>query len=232
MKRSTDKELMDLPGKSVDLFIDDLRHLRQFNRYLGGSRSVIKGLESLVGAKNVTRLSILDVGTGSADIPRAIVRWARGKAVDVKIVAIELDAIAAHEALIQTQDYSEITVIRGDGANAPFHAGRFDVVIASQLLHHFSESDIVAMLRTWSGLAREAILISDLIRHRLAYHGIGLISKLLTRNVMTRVDAPLSVRRAYTLQEWRALFQRAGIGPFRISPMFPFRQLTVIGLGG
>lgn len=105
MKRSTDKELMDLPGKSVDLFIDDLRHLRQFNRYLGGSRSVIKGLESLVGAKNVARLSILDVGTGSADIP-------------------------------------------------------------------------------------------------------------------------------YTLQEWRELFQRAGIGPFRISPRFPFRQITVIGLGG
>ena len=90
-----------------------------------------------------------------------------------------------------------------------------------------SESDIVAMLGTWSGLAREAILISDLLRHRVAYHGIGLISRLLTRNVMTR-----SVRRAYTLQEWRELFQRAGIGPFRISPMFPFRQITVIGLGG
>ena len=75
-----------------------------------------------------------------------------------------------------------------------------------------SESDIVAMLGTWSGLAREAILISDLLRHRVACHGIGLISRLLTRNVMTRVDA--------------------GIGPFWISPMFPFRQITVIGLGG
>ena len=128
---------------------------------------------------------------------------------------MELDAIAAHEALIQTQDYSEITVIRGDGANAPFHARRFDVVIASQLLHHFSKSDIVAMLGTWSGLAREAILISDLLRHRVAYHGIGLISRLLTRNVMTRVDAPLSVRRAYTLQEWRELFQRVGFGSHR-----------------
>ena len=95
-----------------------------------------------------------------------------------------------------------------------------------------SESDIVAMLGTCSGLAREAILISDLLRHQVAYHGIGLISRPLTRNVMTRVDAPLSVRRAYTLQEWRELFQRPGIGPFRISPLFPFRQITIIGLGG
>jgi SAM-dependent methyltransferase len=232
MKRSREKEMMDLPEKPRDLFVDDLRNLRRFNRYLGGSRSVIKGLESLIRAKNVTRLSILDVGTGSADIPKAIVRWARGKAIDVKIVAVELDAIAAREALIQTQDYSEITVIRGDGAETPFHGGKFDVVIASQLLHHFSESDIVAMLRTWSGLAREAVLISDLVRHRLAYHGIGLISRLLTRNVMTRVDAPLSVLRSYTLREWRELLQRAGIGPFRISPMFPFRHMTIIGLAG
>ena len=82
------------------------------------------------------------------------------------------------------------------------------------------------------GRGAEAILISDLLRHRVAYHRIGLISRRLTRSVMTRVDAPLSVRRAYTPQEWRELFQRAGIGPFRISPMFPFRQLTVIRLGG
>lgn len=230
MKRSTNKELMDLPGKSPELFIDDLRHLREFNRYLGGSRSVLKGLQSLVRARSMNRLSILDVGTGSADIPRAIVRWARRKAVDVEIIAIELDAIAAREARIQTQEYSEITVVRGDGADAPFRAGRFDVVIASQLLHHFSEPDIVAMLRRWSRLARQAILVSDLIRHRLAYHGIALISRIVTRNVMTRVDAPLSVRRAFTLQEWRELFQRAGIGPFCILPIFPFRHMTVIGL--
>jgi ubiquinone/menaquinone biosynthesis C-methylase UbiE len=232
MKRSTAKELMDLPKKSPELFIDDLRHLREFNRYLGGCRSVVKGLESLVRARKMTRLSILDVGTGSADIPKAIVRWARRKAVNVEIVAIELDAIAAHEALKQTQDYAEITVIRANGADAPFHAGRFDVVMASQLLHHFSEPDIVAMLHRWARLARKAILVSDLVRHRLAYHGIGLISRMLTRNVMTRVDAPLSVRRAFTLQEWRELFQSANIGPVRIAPMFPFRHLTVIGLGG
>jgi SAM-dependent methyltransferase len=232
MRRSTDKELMDLPGKSPDLFIDDLRHLREFNRYLGGCRSVLQGLKSLVRAQNMHRMSILDIGTGSADIPRAIVRWARREAVDVAIVAVELDPIAAREARLQTRDYPEISVIRANGADAPFHAGRFDVVIASQLLHHFSEPDIVAMLHRWASLARMAIVISDLVRHRLAYHGIALISRIMTRNVMTRVDAPLSVRRTFTLREWRELFQRAGIGPFRISPIFPFRQTTVIGLRG
>jgi hypothetical protein len=49
---------------------------------------------------------------------------------------------------------------------------------------------------------------------------------------MTRVDAPLSVERAFTLSEWRELFQLARVGPFRISPMFPFRHMTLIGLEG
>jgi hypothetical protein len=47
---------------------------------------------------------------------------------------------------------------------------------------------------------------------------------------MTRTDAPLSVQRAFTLDEWRDLFERAGIGPFRLFPKFPFRQMTLISI--
>jgi hypothetical protein len=47
---------------------------------------------------------------------------------------------------------------------------------------------------------------------------------------MTRTDGPLSVERAFTLDEWRELFERAGIGPFRLFPKFPFRQMTLISM--
>jgi SAM-dependent methyltransferase len=232
MRRSSAKEMMDLPDKPRDLYLDDLRNLRIFNRYLGGCRSVIQGLESLVQERPVARLSILDVGSASADIPRAMAAWARRRSIQVEIVALELEAMAAEEARLQTRNCAEIAVVRGDCAFAPFPPRTFDVVTVSQLLHHFSETEIIGLLRSWSQLARTAIIVSDLVRHPLAYHGIRCISSLLTRNVMTRVDAPLSVRRAFTLNEWRELFRSAGIGPFRISPMFPFRQMTLIGLGG
>jgi hypothetical protein len=86
------------------------------------------------------------------------------------------------------------------------------------------------LLKTWSGLARKAILVSDLVRDPLAYYGIRLITRLFTRNEMTRFDGPLSVRRALTPKEWRALFREAAVGPFRLVPIFPYRQMTLISV--
>ena len=47
---------------------------------------------------------------------------------------------------------------------------------------------------------------------------------------MTRTDAPLSVKRAFTLGEWRELFNRAAIGPCDIRWAFPFRMFAIISL--
>jgi hypothetical protein len=68
------------------------------------------------------------------------------------------------------------------------------------------------------------------VRHPLAYYGIRLVTKAFTRNIMTRTDGPLSVQRAFTLEEWRELFERAGIGPFRLFAKFPFRQITIFSM--
>ena len=116
----------------------------------------------------------------------------------------------------------------GDGMAPPFHAASFDFVLASQLLHHFSEEQIIRLLRIWSPLARRAIIVSDLVRHPLAYYGIRLLTKLFTRNAMTRTDAPLSVARAFTLAEWRRLLREADVGPFQIFSVFPFRVMALI----
>jgi ubiquinone/menaquinone biosynthesis C-methylase UbiE len=230
MKRSTEKEMMDLPGNPKELLVADLRNLRIINRYLGGYRGVMKSLKQLVRKDRMSRFSLLDVGTGSADIPRVIVRWARKQCIEARIVALEPEPVTAAEAAHQTRQWPEITVIRGDGLMPPFQAASFDFVLASQVLHHFSDEKITALLKTWSRLARKAILISDLVRDPLAYYGIRVITYLFTRNQMTRFDGPLSVRRALTLNEWRELFREAGVGRFRIIPIFPYRQLTVISV--
>jgi len=230
MKRSTEKEMMDLPGNPKALLMGDLRNLRIINRYLGGYRGVIKGLKRLVGQNGMKGFSLLDVGTGSADIPKMIVQWARNQSIEATIIALEPDPVTAEEAAHQTQDCPEITVIRADGMAPPFQAAAFDFVLASQMLHHFTDDKIIVLLKTWSGLARRAILVSDLVRDPLAYYGIRLITRLFTRNEMTRFDGPLSVRRALTIKEWRALFREAAVGPFRVVPIFPYRQMTLISV--
>jgi ubiquinone/menaquinone biosynthesis C-methylase UbiE len=230
MNRSTAKEMMDAPDNPRDLLEDDLRNLRIINRYLGNYRSVLRGVKRIVEEQKLRHFSLLDVGTGSGDIPVKIAAWARRKNLPAELIALDFEPVTLRAAVDQTADYPEIALVRGDGRALPFATGSFDFVLSSQMLHHFSEEGIIHLLREWSRVARRAIIVSDLIRHSVAYYGIGLLTKLFTCNVMTRTDAPLSVERAFTLKEWRELFERAGIGPFRICPMFPFRQMTLFSM--
>jgi SAM-dependent methyltransferase len=250
MQRSLDKEMMDLAANPPGLLEDDLRNLRLLNRYLGGCRSVKKGLVRVMLQREHSNLHLLDIGTGSADIPAVIERWGRKRGGDIKIVALEAEPTIARVAakLIQQRNppfiplyqrgkegdfYSRaISIVRGDAMALPFVSSSFDFVLASQLLHHFSEEQIVRLLRIWSRVARKAIIVSDLLRHPIPYHGIRILTRLFTRNIMTRTDAPLSIRRAFTLAEWRELFSRAAIGPFEILPVFPFRMVAIFSVSG
>ena len=229
MERSSELEMMDAPTVAPALLIDDLRNLRLLNRYLGNYRNVRSGLARLVGEQK--QFSLLDVGTGSGDLPRTIVQWARGAGLRARVSGLEANRIAIAQAAEQTRSFREISLLRGDGAALPFGPGAFDFVLASQVLHHFSEARIVELLRHWSTVARRGMIISDLIRHPLPYYGICLLTRLLTRNVMTLTDAPLSVQRGFTLAEWKILFERAAVGSCEVHWAWPFRLLALIRVG-
>jgi SAM-dependent methyltransferase len=230
MKRSQEKELMDLPGQSRDILEEDLRNLRVLNRCLGGSRTVLRGVDRAVHRQGLRQFSLLDVGTGSADIPATIVGWARRKHLSAQIVGLEAEPVTTQNALMQTRHLPEISIVRGDASQPPFSPCSFDFVLASQLLHHFSEQTIVANLQAWSRLAQRAIIITDLVRHPVAYYGIGCLIRLATRNVMTLTDAPLSVKRAFTVAEWRGLLTRSGVGRLEVFSVFPFRMMALLWL--
>jgi 2-polyprenyl-3-methyl-5-hydroxy-6-metoxy-1,4-benzoquinol methylase len=223
--------MMDLPGNPSWLLEEDLANLRVFNRHFGGYRSALRGVQRLIDDKKLDRFSLLDVGTGSGDIPAGLAGWARSRGIGASFTALEAEPVTVAAAARQTRAYPEINLVRGDGLAPPFQSASFDFVLASQFLHHFSENHIVTLLKTWSGIARRAIIISDLVRHPVAYYGISALTKLFTRNVMTLTDAPLSVHRAFTITEWGELFRRAGVGRVEIFSVFPFRMLALIEVG-
>jgi SAM-dependent methyltransferase len=230
MRRSLEKEMMDLPDQPKELLQQDLRNLTIINRYLGGYRGVMRAVARLVEEQKLARFSLLDVGAGSGDIPARIATRIRKKRIAARLVAIETEPVTVAVAAEKTRDYPEISLVQGDAMALPFRAASFDFVLASQLLHHFSEDNVVTLLTTWSKVARRAIIVSDLVRHPLAYYGIRAITRLFTRNVMTLTDAPLSVWRAFTMAEWRELFRRADVGQFEIFWVFPFRVMALISI--
>jgi SAM-dependent methyltransferase len=99
----------------------------------------------------------------------------------------------------------------------PFADGAFDVVHSSMLVHHLDPEAARAALTEMGRVARLGIVVNDLVRGRWSWIGAWLMSHLLTANRFTRHDAPMSVRRAYTVAEMTALVAAAG---FRVERRF------------
>jgi SAM-dependent methyltransferase len=101
----------------------------------------------------------------------------------------------------------------GDGRSLPWPDRSFDVVHASLLVHHLEPPEAIAFLVEAARLARRGVVVNDLVRARHHWIGARVLLAASTRNRYTRYDGPLSVRRAYTRVELRALLAAGGLRP-------------------
>ena len=210
-------EIMDRPGNEPRLLRADLRVLEDVNRFLGGYRIPLLYLRKLADSRDPSKtLTILDLATGAADVPRAIVAWARSQRVNVAITAVDGNPEILRIARENTADWPEIRIEQQDLLALPYPAASFDVVLCSLTLHHFSESDAVAILRRIHDTARGNWIVNDLRRNRIAIGLSKLMAHTIITNPIARFDAPASCERAFTIAEWRAMAVRAGLEHFTI----------------
>lgn len=234
MKRDFDEhtpELMDLAQPVSAELEKDLENLVSLNRHFGSHRLICKFLEKWFQPGGNYR--VLDLATGAGDIPRLIVRWARTRGVTVQIEAIDANPGTLEIARKRSADFPEITWTRGDARECSAR-GSFDLVNCSLALHHFSEEDAIRLLRNARRTTDRWVLVSDLERHWMTAAGVWLLTALLYRDPMTRYDARLSARRAFSFDEMRGLAEAAGWEDFGHSRFLCCRQaiwLSEEGLG-
>ena len=212
------RELLD--GELTDPRVLDgnLRDLARVNRRFGGAGLSIRAIRALAAqARGRHELRLLDVGTGAADIPLALVR-APGPWRSVRVTATDsrveiLDA--ARRVTPALAGREDIVLSIADGRSLGFHDGAFEIAHASLVLHHLGEEDAVAFLRELARVASDGIVINDLQRGALNWLGAWLALHAMTRNRFTLHDGPLSVRRAWTEAEMGGLLDRAGLRPLQ-----------------
>jgi ubiquinone/menaquinone biosynthesis C-methylase UbiE len=200
-------ELLDHPDADPRVVRESLHHIARSNRWFGGWWAVRHGLDRVLGAEPYARpLTLLDVGTGLADLPRAAVSWAARRGITLVPIGLERHRTAATLASQQG-----VATLLGCAGALPVRDKSVDLVIASQLVHHLAPEAIVAFCREVERIARTGVVIADLRRSRWAMAGFWAGSRLLGFDRATREDGLTSVRRGFTAGELDALIERAGI---------------------
>ncbi len=209
-------ERMDAPGLDARELAEALRTLARINRLFGGSRVVLRHLPRLCDALPGP-VRILDVGTGYADIPRAIVRWARRCGRRVAITALDRHPATLTAAARACADYPEIRLLRGDALALPFRSNAVDVVLASQILHHMEAAEPARLLGELWRVARHGILVHDLRRGTWPHTVTWIALHVLSRSPVIRHDGPVSIRRGFVPTELAAFAAAAGWGAPRVT---------------
>jgi SAM-dependent methyltransferase len=210
-------ELIDRPGMDRALLRKELQTLENCNRRLGGHYLALHYVRRFVESAGAASLSILDLGTGLADIPRAIAAWARQRQLPVAITAVDGNPEVLQLASETCRGWPEIRFEQHDLRSLPYGAESFDLVLCSLTLHHFAAADAVTVLRSIHRLARRGYVVNDLRRNWLAVGSTELLARALFRSPVFRHDAAQSCRAAFTVRELRALAERAGMVLFEIN---------------
>jgi ubiquinone/menaquinone biosynthesis C-methylase UbiE len=218
MDRVTDGvELLDGPLDDLSALASNLRDFRRINRWLGGASLSEPAIDAL--AAHRAELTLLDVGTGGADIPVALLERAARRSRRWSVVAIDsrpevLATAVRMRPAVATTPGLELHV--GDGRSLPYPDRSFDVAHASLVLHHLTPVEADGLLREMARVARLGVVVNDLERGRLGWLGAWLMGHLLTGSRFTRHDAPLSVARSYRASEMVELIEGADLRAVRV----------------
>jgi len=200
-------EFMDRPQPVSAELESDLENIRQLNRWFGSYALISMFVSRWI--KPGARLRIVDLATGSGDIPRLIGEYGRKVGAELRIDALDRQSATLEIARKLSSRYPEINFVQ---ANL-FHWQSnecYDLVFCTLALHHFSGDGAVHVLRRCRELSRKFVLVSDLRRSLFGRIGVGFLTATMFREPMTKHDARLSIARAFSFSEMNQLARRAG----------------------
>lgn len=202
------RELFDDPAADAATVVASLKDIARANKYFGGTAAAVSRLDEFFrAAPGGATLTLLDVGTGGGDIPRAARRRAASRGLRLRVLGLERHLAAARLA---ARD-GTITPLVADAHALPFRAAAVDLVLCSQLLHHFRGPALVSAIAELGRVARLGTVIADLVPNPIAALGIWLVSYPLRFHPVTRRDGFVSVLRGFTPAALRRACREAGV---------------------
>lgn len=211
-ERLIQPELLDsAEPEEARVNLDDLMRI---NRQFGGHSVIRKTLARVVDQRSA--FSLLDVGAASGDTGRVIRHnYPLASVVNLDYNVNNLEAANGPKLL-------------ADAFALPFPDSSFDFVMCCLFLHHFTDADVVKLLKGFYRVAKRAVLVCDLERHILPYLFLPATKVLFRWQRLTLHDGPISVRAAFRKGELVRLAQEAGMGRVQVRAYRPAFRLAMV----
>ncbi len=210
--RRVGSELLDDPAAPPGTVATSLRNIARSNRWFGGASALRYGLSRLLATwPRRGPVTLLDLGTGFGDMPRAAVAWGARRDIEIRPVGLELSPVAAR--LART---SGVPMVVGCAGAPPVADKSVDLVSVSMVAHHFEPDSVVELFRVCDRLARIGVVVCDLRRATLGALAFRVGARLLRFDPVTITDGLTSIRRGFTPAELSGLLTRAGV-PARVA---------------
>ncbi|HKO81475.1 MAG TPA: methyltransferase domain-containing protein [Chitinophagaceae bacterium] len=223
-QRSYQKELMDGDNIPFEAMAQTLKELNIVNTRLGGHTITLSGVQGLL--KDKEPISICEIGCGGGDNLFAIQQYCLKKNIQAQFIGIDMNPGCIAFA---KQQYPQLPCqwICSDYALVNFENKKPDIIFSSLFCHHFTNEQLVYMLKWQQQNSRKGFFINDLHRHWLAYYLIKFITKFFSKSYLVKNDACLSVARSFKKKEWKQLFQKADLKEYAINWRWAFRFLVI-----
>jgi len=211
--RSYDKELLDrddIPFADIKRNMEELDFI---NAKLGGHKITLEGvktmMEKMKSGPGNGKLSILEIGCGGGDNLRVIKNYCEKKKIEVQLSGLDINPYCIEFARSRKENKG-IEFVSSDYKLAdPFP--KPDIIFNSLFCHHFSDKEMVGILKWMKEHSRVGFFINDLHRHPLAYYSIRWLTRLFSKSYLVKNDAPLSVLRGFKRKELEA-FSKGVLG--------------------
>ncbi len=202
-RRARGIEILDNPAVAPEVMTRSMKDVARANILFGGRRAALAELLPAL-ATMPGHGDLLDIGTGLGDIPAAAKELAKTLGLQLRTIGIDISP-----PLVALQRGTIDAVVRGDALALPFDDRSVDVVMASQVLHHFPTESAVLFVREMNRVARQRVVISDLRRSRIAAAGLWLSSFPLGFHPISRHDGVVSVMRGFIPAELAEIVETA-----------------------
>ncbi|MNS75182.1 hypothetical protein D3C72_1086860 [compost metagenome] len=227
--RTEEIEIMDDFSLEGEELIGALDQIASINQLLGGNKLTLHGIKELLKKADTSKtITVADIGCGNGDMLRMLAKYGKKQNLNFKLIGIDANAFTIDYARKLSKDFSNIEYLCMDIFSEEFNQLKYDIVLCTLTLHHFTSNQIADVMNTLNKNASIGIVVNDLHRSKLAYRLFELIGFVFNLNNMSRNDGLISILKGFKKKELESLSQKLNLKNYSINWKCAFRYQWII----